>query len=171
MDKTLRRVSIPMSMILLILASCSSTQIKTGHDPQADFTQYKTYTWAPQAQPAPDRPASSILDETVKTAVEQQLATKGLRKVPGPQADLMVTYSATTTDKVTYGAAPGPWYWGTVEQPYVTPEGSLTLQFIDPKNHRTVWQGTATDTVGDSGASQKQVANAVKDLLQKYPTA
>jgi hypothetical protein len=69
----------------------------------------------------------------------------------------------------TYGAAPGPWLWGPDYYAYPTRVGNLTVQMVDPKTNRTIWQGTASDTIGEAGGSQDQIASAVKDLFKEYP--
>ncbi len=158
------------SVMLVAIASCSSTEVKTEKDPQANLAQYKTYAWAPPSPGALTKPNASILDETVKADTDQQLTAKGLQQTSPDQADLLVSYSARTKDKVTYGAEPGYWGWGAPAA-YVTPEGTLTVMLVDPKMHRTIWQGSATDTVSSAGASQEQVGSAIKDIFKKYPAA
>lgn len=153
------------------LAACSSMSIKTAKDPGADFGQYRTYAWAPLPPVESGMTGNSMVDETIRADVEQNLAIKGLSKVPMPQADLLVSYTAIGTDTLTYGAAPGPWLWGPDYDVYPQKVGSLTLQFIDSKNNRTVWQGTAADVVGQNGVYQPQIAEAIKGLLKKYPMA
>jgi hypothetical protein len=154
---------------ILSISGCSSLDVKADKDPKANLAKYKTYAWAEEPKTTPNKKVTSILDETVKADVDQQLASKGLQKVPASQADLIVSYSAMTKNRISYGMSPG-YYWGAGTEPYITPEGSLTVQMVDPKERRTVWQGTATEAVGSSGADQEQIAKAVEGIIQKYPT-
>lgn len=156
-------------MGFFFMTGCSSMEVNTAKDPQANFANYKTYAWAPEAL-APGQ-AASVFDATVKSDVDQQLLAKGWTKVPVKDADLLISYTAKTRNNVSYGVAPGysGWYGGVV--PYVTKQGTLTLHFTDPKSRQVVWEGIATDTVGDAGSNQKQVAEAVKKVLEKYPLA
>lgn len=161
-----------LSSISFVLASCSTMQVQTGKDPQADLYKFHTYAWAPQVAPNPDKPPASLLDQTVISQVEKDLAQKGYAPaLAGAKPDLLISYSAMAQDTVEYGAAMTPSHWGSYDQLYVVKKGSLTLQFIDPKANRVVWQGSAADVIGDSGATQKQVAEAVDAIMDKYPTA
>jgi hypothetical protein len=168
MNNLLKSVYLSTIVILLGAVGCSSTEIKTAKDPQANLAQYKTYAWAPETKTSSAKPNASILDETVMNDTDQQLAAKGLQRTSPASADMLISYSAKTSDKVTYGMAPGYWGWGP-EEAYVTPEGTLTLHFVDPKTHKTVWQGSATNAINESGASQKEIGNAISDLFKKYP--
>ena len=172
-----RSVALLVGALLPLLSSCSSAQIQTATDPQADLSKYKTYAWAPQTS-SPDRPQSSILDQTVKSSTEKELAAKGLHLAKDSQPDLLISYFGVSRSEVTFGAPisyyPHPGHAGQggyYDPAYVTQHGSLTLQFIDPKTNRTVWQGTASDTISEAGASQEQVAKAVNELIDRYPAA
>lgn len=172
MSTNSKRLSTALAIASFIgIAACSSTEIKTSQDPQANLAQYKTYAWAPEAQPSTEKPNSSILDETVKSSVQQQLAAKGFQQVPTSEAQLLISYTANSANEITYGPAPTYWGWQPAEEPYVTRKGALTIQLVDPHTRRTVWQGTATDTIGNAGESQKQITAAVKDMFEKYPAA
>lgn len=149
--------------------ACSSLEVKADKDPQANLAKYKTYAWVAEPNVNSGKKTPSMLDETVKAYVDQELQAKGLEKVPESEAQLLVSYSAMTKNRVSYGMSPG-YYWGAGTEPYITPEGSLTLQFVDPRENRTVWQGTATEAVGDTGANQEQLAEAVRGIIKKYPT-
>jgi hypothetical protein len=156
-----------LSGVLLGLASCSTLSVQTANDPHADLSKYKTYQWARASTP------SSILDQTVKSSVEKELASKGLSPTEGTKPDLLVSYFGSARNEVNYYGSPAfgypayPYYGST----YVTREGSLTLQFLDPKTNRIVWQGTANDAIPDTGATQDQVAVAIRELIERYPTA
>lgn len=171
-----RSMSVLTGVLLPALFACSSTQIQTATDPQANLSKYKTYAWAPNPPLTTDGPQHSILDQTIKSATEQELADKGLVPAKDSRPDLLISYFGVSRDSVTYGAAPysgyGGYYPGDYyREPYVTREGSLTLQFKDPKTDRVVWQGTAAETIGEAGASQEQVQKAVSQLIEKYPVA
>ena len=163
---TLRLAPALPGIMALLLCSCSSMQVQTAADPQTDLSRYKTFAWAPLE----GSKTEGLLDQTLRSSVERELAAKGMQ--PNAESpDLLIRYFAASHDTVNYGPAPGygypayPYYGNA----YVTREGSLTMQFYDPKTRRIVWQGTATDVIGDAGASQKQVAQAVKELFERYP--
>lgn len=143
-------------------------EIKTATDPAANLSNFRTYAWAPPPPIESGMTQNSMLDETVRADVDRNLTAKGMAKVDPSKADLLVSYTAVAKNTLTYGVAPGPWLWGPDYDVYPQRVGSLTLQFVDPKTNRTVWQGTAADTIGDAGTSQKEIGTAVTDLLKKY---
>ncbi len=155
---------------MLSFAACSSMQVTTTQAPGANLAKYRTFAWAHQPERASSQ--SSILDQYVKADVEQQLSSKGLLPAGDAQPDLLISYTGKSTTSYEYGGgpgywgAPGAWDWGTV---YPVKEGQLSLQFIDPKTKKVVWQGIASDVIDNSGGKPEQIADAVKAILKKYP--
>jgi len=150
-------------------AACSNMEVNTAQAPDTNFAQYKTYAWAQTTENVGTQ-EGSILDQTIKSTLQDQLASKGLSPAEGSTPDILISYTAKAREGVEYGVAPGPWGWDETTA-YPVREGSIRLQFIDAKTGKAIWQGTASDVVGNNGASQKQVADAVKDLVKKYPTS
>jgi hypothetical protein len=114
-----------------------------------------------------------FMDQTIKSNLQNQLAAKGLSPAaPDTTPDLLISYTTKAKEGVEYGVAPyGGWGWDDETAAYPVREGSIKLQFIDAKTNKGVWQGTASDVIGNSGETQSQVAEAIKDLIKKYPTA
>jgi len=170
---TPRSSSIFVGALLSLLVSCSSMRVQTASDPEANLSQYKTYGWAPTPPATPDRPQQSILDQTVKSSIEKGLAAKGLVPAKGAQADMLINYFGVSRSAITYGSTSHDYWghWGHYDHATVTREGALTLQFIDAATKRIVWQGTAADTISEAGASEKQIATAVKKLIERFPVA
>jgi hypothetical protein len=152
------------SLMIFLLAACSSMRVNSAQAPNTDLSQYHTFAWAKQSSDN-SSPQSSILDQSVKTDVENQLASKGLTPATN-SPDLLISYSAKSKDSLEYGAEPG--WWGA-PYAYTVHEGDLTLHFVDPKTNKVVWQATAQDTIGNAGESQKQIEQAVQAMIKKYP--
>jgi hypothetical protein len=167
------RISLALGVAVPALFACSSMEIQTSSDPQANLSKYKTFAWAPQPSRDQTRRHASILDQTVKDSVERDLTKKGLSRAQGSPPDLLISYFGVSRDEMTYGFAPvygyGGYYSGGYNSTYITREGSLTLQFMDPETKRVVWQGTVADTISEAGPSQEQVSEAVNDLLERFP--
>jgi hypothetical protein len=163
-------IAIVAGSLMMSLAACSSMDVKTGKDPQADFSRFRTFAWTEQPIEARQVRPSSILDQTVKASVERELPRRGLTPAAGAPPDLLIGYVAGAQTAMSYFSRYG--HSGDVfQEPYTYRLGSLTLEFIDPKTNRVVWQGTAADVIGDAGATQDQVAEAVRKILSEYPTA
>lgn len=183
---------------LALATGCSSLRVDADHDLAADFTGYTTYGWAAIA-PAEDGgpPRDDLQLRRVRTALEAELARRGL----GPAAtspDLLVRYRYDHGDRwspgppasvtVGYGTWPGPvvgygypYYgyryggvWGPVydEGPIVRPVWRITVEMIDAKTDRVVWQGRAEDVVDRGDTPQERaerIRAAVATLLERYP--
>lgn len=162
------RPSAPLALCVC-LAACSPFQVKTTRNPQADLSRYRTYAWASESS-APTRWATgSVLDETIKASVDQMLAKKGLSRADGSPPDLRVSYFAVDRNALTYGSGPQGTPLSKPGYEYIYRPGNLTLQFVDARTNRVLWEGTARDAVARPGHSQEQVASAVQLLLEKYP--
>src|SRR5262249_4437367 len=82
--------------------------------PGTDFSKFHTYKWI-------DIPGNvhpnQIVNQEIRQAIDQQLATKGLVKTEGPNADLLVGYQAAVDQErqwTGYGTGPGFGRMGTV---------------------------------------------------------
>lgn len=164
--------------------------IRANWSKDAPFSDYKTYAYIPSRQ-TNHQFYRQYVGEYVNYALQKK---KHMRLVSMSQnPDLWVTYHFTThqvTDLDTYGYGFGPgwggfgwgwgWGWGgmgmggmnysqTRQVPRVM--GYLTLDLIDARTKKIVWRGEAMeDDVTKSGdAEEKQVANSIYKMLQRYP--
>ncbi len=178
-----------LSVLALLLAisspagfmSCSSTEVHTEKAPNADMGQYHTFAWSPPAQQEQSRDFSSrsdtILDQKVRNAVDQDLSKKGYVQDPA-QADVHVAYSLRTRDRLqvepsSYGPYGGPILSGNgvgYDYTYLQKEGSLVLDFIDPKTGKLLWRGIAITDIKDTGVTQKEVQHFVDKIMEKFPS-
>ena len=153
-------------------------QVKTAGDPAESLSRYRAFAWMRQPPEAAQRPRAAELDQAVRDAVEKDLAAKHVVPAGDQEPDLLINYFGTSKTSVSYGYEPSTAMWGTsgyavphFERPYVSRLGSLTLQFIDAKTNRLVWEGSAEDAIGEKGASREQVTQAVNKMIEKYPVA
>jgi hypothetical protein len=66
-----------------------------------------------------------------------------------------------------YGYSGFPGYSTTQKQEYVN--GSITLNFIDRKNNKLVWTGTADGDIYDASHISHDLHPAVHSILNEYP--
>ena len=78
--ETLYRLAIRGAFLMALLGSALGQNIQTDFDHQADFSQYKTYSWQTIK-------ADSLWDARIKSAVNAQLAAKGLTQVDNGAAN------------------------------------------------------------------------------------
>jgi hypothetical protein len=185
-----KMVFLSMALVLLLAKNAQGQDVRYNFDKSADFSKFKTYKWvtikdAQQANP--------ITDKQIKSAVDSQLATKGLTKVDGDDADLYIAYqTAVGTEKQFssysstmggpgWGAGPGygrGWYGGGMGSTMTTGStstiyvGQLDLDMYESAKKDLVWRGTASKTIDANAKPDKQEKNlnkAIAKLLKKYP--
>jgi hypothetical protein len=170
-------------LVVLITATAQSQKIKTGYDKSADFTHFKTYSWA-NLQDARSRP---ILFQIVVQNIDGQLQEKGLTRV-GTGGDLLLVpeggfnheFAATAGTPIgpSYASTPadaamwnGPMYApGTGLSPMVN-EGMLIVTLIDQKQARPVWQGSIKDKLDLEKKSESlvRVQKSIEKLFRDFP--
>lgn len=160
--------------------------VRYDFDKEKDFSKYKTYKWA--AIKGADQP-DDLTAKAITSAIDAELASKGLTKTDSDNADLLVGYqTAIGTEKqftsfnTGWGYGPGwggGWYgyggmststtYGSTSTVYV---GSLDLSMYDPVSKQLVWRGSASKTLDPKAKpekKQKNINKAVAKLLKKYP--
>src|ERR1700724_3020609 len=132
--------------LLLAATAAFPREVTTDYDHHADFSRYKTYSWAKVET------ANSLWDERVKDAIEKELAAKGWTQVPGG-GDVSIVAVGTTHERETletFYTGLG-WHWRgfgdaiTEVRPYRV--GTLVVDMFDSSNMRLIWCGTASDGV------------------------
>ena len=182
--------SFVLSVVTLLLAASSVAQdVRYNFDKNADFSKFKTYKWVPIKDA--DK-VNDLVDKQIKDAVDAELATKGLTKVEGDDANLYIGYQpaigqekqfnsySTGYGGAGYGYGPGwggGWYGGmgtttTTGSTSTIYKGQLDLDMYDSAAHDLVWRGVVSKTIDPKAKPEKQqknLAKAVKKLLKNYP--
>src|ERR1700743_1446483 len=70
------RHAIVAALLLTLASSLWAQKIHVTYDKQANFTQFKTYAWAPHGAVAHPMLAANVVG-----AIEQELTARGLQKV------------------------------------------------------------------------------------------
>lgn len=162
-----------------VLTGCSSMNVGTDFDPQASFSELRTYALmpAPRRRGADPRTAHPLLARRIADAVEQEMTKKGYRKVER-NPDFRIGYHMVLDEKVdvttvntVYGYRRTRWI---VSQPVVTEylQGTLILDVVDPDQNGLIWRGAASDAVDQNPNPervQKKVNEAVSKILAEFP--
>ena len=111
-----------------LLGVAFAQHVKTDFDHQANFAQYKTYSWQQIT------PANSLWDARIKRAVDAQLAAKGWTQV-GSGGDIAIVAIKTTQVQRSLqtfydgmggaGVGEGSEEWGKLLQPSRTTRKEL----------------------------------------------
>ncbi len=168
----------------LALSACSTVKVSTDYDRLTTFDGYKTYAWAPR--PKTQTVVNVGLDAEVRTAVDQGLGAKGLKKTDGKRPDVFVIYHFTGPgmDEKHYtdwgfapGGGPGDGNYGGWAVKAQTDAaidkakpGALVLDFVDARRRNLVWRSVAPQVIeGAKGDDSQRTKGAVKAMLAGYP--
>jgi Domain of unknown function (DUF4136) len=181
----MKRISfIWMALLLTIASSAFCQDVRYNFDKDTDFSKFKTYKWVVLKGATP---VDDLVDKQIKEAIDAQLATKGLTKVDGDDADLFVGYqTAVGTEKqftsydTGWGYGPGwygrGWYGGgggmTTGQTSTIYNGQLAVDMYNSAGHDLVWRGVVSKTLDPKAKPdkrQKNLTKALTKLFKNYP--
>jgi hypothetical protein len=159
-----------MGMVLLFAGKLSAGQVKTDYDRNANFGQYKTYSWEQVKTKNP-------LDvDRIKSAVNAALAAKGWTQVDSGGDVSVVAMEMTHTQQTLntfYDGFGGGWRWrgfGGIGEATTTTEtykeGTLVVDFFDAKTKQLVWRSSSSDTLSNN--SNKNIQNMDKDVVKMF---
>ena len=181
----MKRLGLFSIAVLLVGASTAVAQdVRYDFDKEKDFSKYKTYKWVPiKGGDQPD----DLTSKKITSAIDAELATKGMTKTEADTADLYVGFQTALGQEKEYssyntgwGYGPGwggGWYggggtsttYGSTSTVYV---GQLDLSMYDPAQKQLVWRGVATKTLDPKAKPEKKeknIAKAVTKILKNFP--
>jgi hypothetical protein len=183
----MKRLLYLASAFLLVASFASAQDVTYNFDQKADFTKYKTYKWVTiKDAEQPDELTAKMIVQ----AIDTQLAAKGLKKVEGGDADLLVAFQVAvskekevTSYSTGYGMGPGwggRWYGGyggygggtTTATTSTILIGSLALDMYDSAAKTLVWRGLASKQIDPKAKPEKRQKNLDKGmakLLKNFP--
>ena len=171
-------------LIPLLAVAAWAQDVRYNFAADANFSKYKTFKWV-QIKGADS--VDQITDGQVKSAVDQELTTKGLTRTEADTADLYVGYqiSLGKEKQVTsydsgwgYGPGWGGWGYGGGGGGFSTSTtstiviGQVDLDMYDPATKNLVWRGTASKTLDTKAKPEKREKNlrkGIAKLLKNYP--
>jgi hypothetical protein len=177
--KATTRVTIYGAFLMVLLGSAFGQNIQTDYDHQANFSQYKTYSWQEI------KPANSLWDSRIKNAVDAQLSAKGWTQVDSGGdvaiAVIKMTKTQKTLETFYNGFSGGGWGWRgfrgygssfgdstATEHDYK--EGTLVVDIFDVKSKQLIWRGSAEDTLSESAAkNEKNLDKGVAKMFKEFP--
>jgi hypothetical protein len=169
--------------------SCGpTTHIEVAQN--VNFSNYKTFAWANDSGVnTANRANNDIVDNNIKNAVSAELTSKGWRETT-QNPDVLLNYNVTVQKgkkKVSQPNYSYP-YSGYFYRPfrrgmgyyynpgffsgyttYTVPikEGTLTVNMVDTKTNKLVWQGYATGDITTKYVTSQQAVTDVKSIFKK----
>src|ERR1700716_1413651 len=163
-------------LFLVALGTAFSQQVKSDFDHQANFSQYKTYSWQEI------KPANSLWDARIKNAVDAQLAAKGWTQVDSGGDVAIVAIKTTETQRALntfYDGFGGGWGWrrfggGGFGEATTTTDtykvGTVVVDLFDTKTKQLIWRGNSSDTLSNnSDKNIKNLDKGVEKMFKKFP--
>ena len=181
-----RLALLTVALFLAGVTPALAQDVRYDFDKDKDFSKYKTYKWVEiKGAQLPD----DLTQKTLTSAIDAELARKGLTKTDSDNADLYVGYQTAigqekefTSFNTGWGYGPGwggGWYgyggmastttYGSTSTVYV---GQVDLSFYDPASKQLVWRGSASKTLDPKAKpdkKQKNINKGVAKLLKNYP--
>lgn len=163
--------------LVLLVSSCSSVQVTSDYDRNAEFGKFKTYAFTNESLKLP---IGQLNQDRLISAVEAELANKGLTKSDNPDmwVDLHIkTQQRTEATATNTGGYYGRYGWaGGMSTTSISyneyTDGTLMITFVDKTTEKIFWQGRGTKTIDENASAQKREQNinyAVKTIMAKYP--
>ena len=175
-----------LSVALMVLCAAAQGQkIKVVYDKQLNFSQFKTFAWAPHGAVAHPMLAASVVG-----AIEQELQARGLQKVnvddkPGL---IIQVYGSIDQDSTFYSNDPlymatggippfdpsfsGPMLTGMYGNTTVTiHKGQLVVDLIDAADKKLVWRAMSQQNLAMHNKNKlvDQVNNTITKMFKQYP--
>lgn len=176
-----------LALLCLGTIRTMAQDVRYDYDKDKDFSKFKTYKWV--VIKGADQP-DELTAKDITAAVDANLASKGLTKTDGDNADLLIAYQTAvgsekqfTSYNTGWGYGPGwggGWYgygggmststtYGSTSTVYI---GQLDLSMYEPATKQLVWRGAASKTLDPKAKPEKKEKNikkAVDKLLKNFP--
>lgn len=169
---------------LFFLASCSSLSVTSDYDREANFSSYKTYSFAKM-----DVERTNINDinkNRLIRAVKNEMNERGFTESDDADLEIhmhgVIENKWSATARTDYYGMGLPYYrrgfgWGGVPgtttvdiQKYE--EGTLIVDLVDVKEKKLVWQGIGTAILRNNPKNvEERINKAMANILRSFPPA
>jgi hypothetical protein len=160
----------------VLTAASFAQQVKTDYDHNANFGQYKTYSWEKVQTRDP------LLVDRIKDAVGRVLTAKGWTQVDSG-GDVSIVAIEITQQQQTlntfYDGFGGGWGWrrfggGGFGDATTTTEtykvGTLVVDLFDTKTKNLIWRGSSSDTLSNNAnKNTKNLDKGVQKMFDHFP--
>jgi Domain of unknown function (DUF4136) len=165
-----------MGMVFLFAGGLAAQDVKTDYDHNANFAQYKTYSWEHVQTKDP------LYVDRIKAAVNAALTARGWTQMDsGGDVSIMAIQTAHEGETLNtfYDGFGGGWGWrrfggGGFGDATTTTEtykvGTLIVDLYDTKTKQLIWRGSASDTLSNNAnKNTDNLDKGVEKMFRKFP--
>ena len=181
------RAAIFCLLALTAVAGARAQDVTVDFGQGADFSKFKTYSWAPGV------PAKNyLIDQHIRAGIEERLVTKGLSRVE-QGGDLSLIYIAAVNTDVQVATSnwvnTGNWMTpitsgiSVKSQMWEVETGTLVVCLSDASGKNLLWRGTAKSRLNsrskkqnpmeamteDARKTEGKVRRALEKMFKQYP--
>lgn len=182
---------LPLAIVsALLFTSCSvTTHVETAAG--VNFDNYKTFSWANVTKERKkDNADNDIVDNNIKNAISKQLEDRGWKET-AQNPDVILDYCVMVEKKKNRVSEPvysypfthyyyngwrrrrGYMYYPNDLLGYRTynipfKEGTLTVNMIDAKTNKLIWQGSARSEVSSKMVTSNEMQADVMSIFKKF---
>lgn len=190
-----KRTLVPALFLLVVAGSCK-TPVYVEQDNDVNLGSYKKYMWVHTQKTESDdasQRATQYADISVRNYVNEELRSLGWEEVTeSPDAlvsyDILVERSVEQQSDPVYTRPFTRYYfnpytrrWGTIYYPsqfigydnYEVPikEGTVTINLIDAKSDKKIWQGWTSEQMNNSRFTNVEIGKMVRNIFTKFNDA
>jgi hypothetical protein len=168
--------SLVIVLFFVLTAASFAQQVKTDYDHNANFGQYKTYSWEKVQTRDP------LLVDRIKDAVNRTLTAKGWKQADSG-GDVSIVAMEITQQQQTlntfYDGFGGGWGWrrfggGGFGDATTTTEtyqvGTLVVDLFDSKSKNLIWRSSSSDTLSNNAnKNTKNLDKGVQKMFEHFP--
>ena len=175
MKTRIAKMLIGLLFLLSIAGVAVAAKIMSDFDPNANFSQYKTFMWI--RKPHMQDP---LMDDRIVNAINAELTAKGWTMVDDGADVGVAAHVATKKDHTleTFYNGFGGWgwhYWGggmgiatTHVDSYTV--GTLVVDLFDSRTKQLIWRGWASDALPDNPEKESKKLNKdIEKLFKNFP--
>ena len=162
------------AFFFFLLLACASTaraqSVSVNFDRASDFSRFKSYSWVEGVSAK-----NPIIDQQVRASIDENLASKGLRRVE-EGGDMSVMYLAAVDRDLHVATAgwktTGDWLSQTESgisvrsQAWDVEEGMLVVCLSDASSKNLLWRGTARLALDKKRRSNTEAPNIIEAVAE-----
>lgn len=162
-----------LGLTLLAAVGCATMNVSSHIERDVNFAEYVTYDWGPPdnlpvGDPRLDN--NPFFNDYLQGAIEKRMAAKGFERAAAGQADLLIHYHASVSQKLDVYEADNKYgycYGDCSPQIVDYEQGTLVVDLVDARTKKVVWRGWAQDTMSGVIDNQKRLEQQVDEGVTK----